>query len=436
MKRWLIENKELLDKLSEKYNKIDVFYLFDGKKVYCYSDDEEIRPAQEDIEFIPDQPFEQKRAHPNTLLLEARRFIIDRDFFVERYFFGDEQIAIAYMRDKSSLQEQMLLKEHLGNVEAIDVTKSVRYDILTLIRCGKPLEYEITEYFEKIDRFEAGNLFFWQVPGGLYFADAIALLFYRYIRLLRYYQEGFLRYKNSAQLHRLRVIMRRMVLSLELFSDLFEEPKREWFVRYLNKLYYESKELRYLYFIDELQVAQKSATLSFSGTLSSELREQRQKLIDLLSSDAHEAFLQQFAKSVKQPKKACEPFEGKIRVLLKKRFSELEHLLSQSRSDQSEIIFHRFFESLERAQMLIEDFYRLIGQKRAGELAEEIDLLLKPLRAYRNCKVRNEIIERLIKLSGSAVEPNSLSIYCKERTAIEKRVLEAFRVLRSSSFAF
>ncbi|MCF6254556.1 MAG: hypothetical protein L3J38_07390, partial [Thiomicrorhabdus sp.] len=91
------------------------------------------------------------------------------------------------------------------------------------------------------------------------------------------------------------------------------------------------------------------------------------------------------------------------------------------------------YTSMDSLQTLIEDFYHIIGEDKTKLIVEEINILFKPLREYRNCKERSMILE-VIKEQSATKNLDVETLLCTHEKALEEKIETAFKLLRTSTF--
>lgn len=342
-------------------------------------------------------------------------------------------ILVASFKSEKSMRESEVL-ETLQPFILKQITKDLKYTEAVLSLHGKPMEYNIEKLYEKIDAFEASNLFFWQVPNRLYVRDGVALILYKNLRLINYYKVAFGNKHTSATLHRLRVLLRRTATVLETFSDLFSPYVQRFCVNLLLRYHEETKLLRYLYFLDELCVTREDAKLTLYSELKSlttqEEREVMQMflsrpfvhLIQILSRELHETQHQRFTS-----------LQQEVKIAVKKHLRRFEKLLAQTKEGYDDALLEQLYASLDILQTHLEDFFHIIGEKEVQTIVDELNILLKPLREWRNCKERALILEHIKKYSTHpALDTDPL--LCEHEAILEEKIENALKLLRSSTF--
>lgn len=342
-------------------------------------------------------------------------------------------ILVAYFKDEKAMGESETM-ETLQPFILKEIDKDEKYNDRPLSLYVKPMEYNLSKLFEKIDAFEPANLFFWQVPNRLYVRDGVALIVYKNLRLLNYYKMAYQQKHLSATLHRLRVLMRRTATILETFSDLFSPYIQRFCTNLLLRYHEETKLLRYLYFLDELCSTREDAKLSLYSELKSLTIQEEvavtqmllskpfMHLIQILARELHEQEHQQF-KSLKQ----------EVKKAVRKHLKAFEILLSKTKEGYDEDLLEQIYISLDSLQTHLEDFFHIIGEKEAQMIVDELNILLKPLREYRNCKERAIILKHIKEQSeNSTLDTDPLM--CEDVKVLEEKIENALKLLRSSKF--
>lgn len=341
-------------------------------------------------------------------------------------------LVATFVSEKSARESEVL--ETLQPFILKETSKDGKYTEEALSLYGKPMEYNLDKMYGQIDAFEASNLFFWQVPTRLYVRDGVTLILYKNIRLLNYYKVAFQNKHSSATLHRLRVLLRRTATILETFSDLFSPYVQRFCVNLLSRYHEETKFLRYLYFLDELCVTREDAKMSLYSELQ-ELTTQEERavmqmllsrpfvhLIQILSRELHEGEIVRFTSLQKEVKSA-----------VKKHLRRFEKLLAQTKEGYDEPLLEQLYASLDCIQTHLEDFFHIIGEKEVQTIVDELNILLKPLREWRNCKERALILTHIKKhASNTALDTDPL--LCEHEAMLEEKIEHALKLLRSSTF--
>jgi hypothetical protein len=362
--------------------------------------------------------------------------IIDEStFVVEKYLKKLEgiYILIGYFQDEKALRDSEITQE-LQSFVLKEIDKDDKYSDHSLALYVKPMEYNLQTFFQKIDAFESPNLFFWQVPQRLYIRDGVSLLLYRNIRLLNYYKMNFQKKHFSATLHRLRILLLRTATLLETFSDLFD-PKVQYFCTELLKRYYqETKVLRYLYFLNELCATREDAKLTLYSELKSLITEEEKAVIQMLQSRPFIQMTDLLTREIeKEENYKYISLKKELKNVVRERLKRFEILLINTKKGYDDKVLEEIYISMDTLQTLIEDFFHIIGEKESRILVEELNILLKPLREYRNCKER-EVILNNIKAQS---ETKTLDIYpllCEHEEMMKDKIEFALKLLRSSKF--
>ena len=88
---------------------------------------------------------------------------------------------------------------------------------------------------------------------------------------------------------------------------------------------------------------------------------------------------------------------------------------------------------MDALQTLIEDFYHIIGEKETQILVDELNILFKPLREYRNCKER-AIILTYIKEQSQNTTLDTDPLLCEHEAELKEKIAYALKLLRTSKF--
>lgn len=110
-----------------------------------------------------------------------------------------------------------------------------------------------------------------------------------------------------------------------------------------------------------------------------------------------------------------------------------ETQLSETKEGYNEEILEKLYTSMDSLQTLLEDFFHIIGEKETQILVDEINILLKPLREYRNCKERKMIMKG-IKEHSEYKNLDINPLLCENVGELEEKIENALKLLRTSKF--
>ena len=342
-------------------------------------------------------------------------------------------ILVATFEDEKAMRESKIL-EMLQSFVLKQIDRDIKYEDEQLALVVKPMEYNLDKLYEKIDAYESANLFFWQVPSRIYVRDGVALILYKNLRLLHHYKVNFQRKHLSASLHRLRVLMRRTATILETFSHLFNPNVRNFCTNLLLNYHEETKLLRYLYFLEEFCATREDAKLTLYSELKS-LTSQEEvavtqmllsqpfvQLIQILTRELYEEELQQY-----------KPLKKEVKKAVRKKLKTFELLLAKTKEGYDNEMLEQLYTAMDSLQTLIEDFFHIIGEKETQIIVDELNILLKPLREYRNCGEREAIMLEIKAQSVNSmldIEP----LLCEHKVELEAKIDNALKLLRTSKF--
>ena len=122
-----------------------------------------------------------------------------------------------------------------------------------------------------------------------------------------------------------------------------------------------------------------------------------------------------------------------MKNIVKEHLEGFEKLLAQTREGYDDEALEVLYNSMDTLQTLIEDFFHIIGEKESGILVEELNILLKPLREYRNCKERAVILNEL-KMKSETKTLDIEPILCNHEESLKEKITHALRLLRASKF--
>ncbi len=315
-----------------------------------------------------------------------------------------------------------------------EINEDVKYKEKSLALYVKPMEYDIHKFFDKIDAFESANLFFWQVPRRLYIRDAVTLVLYKNLRLLHYYKVNYQRKHLSATLHRLRVLLRRTASILETFPHLFTPGVQRFGKDLLFRYHEETKLLRFLYFLEELCSTQETAKLSLYSELKTLTHEEEKAVTQMFMSKPFVQLIQILTRELyDQEHYVYKDLSKEVKKVVKKKLKTFEALLIATKDANDEAILEELYSAMDTLQTLIEDFYHIIGEKETRLLVEELNILFKPLREYRNCLDRTLILS-YIKEQSENKTLDTDPLLCTHEVALKEKITYALKLLRTSKF--
>ena len=362
--------------------------------------------------------------------------IIDKStFVVEKYLKKLEgiYILIGYFQDEKVLRGSETIEE-LQPFVLKEIDQDEKYSDRALALHVKPMEYNLQKFFEKIDAFESPNLFFWQVPQRVYVRDGVSLVVYRNIRLLSYYRMGFQKKHFSATLHRLRVLLRRTATLLETFSDLFNLNVQRMSIELLQRYYEETKVLRYLYFLNELCATREDAKLTLYSELKSLISQEEKAVMQMLQSQSFIQMINILTREIEvQENQKYISLKREVKNVVRKRLARFEMLLGKTREGYDDEMLEELYIAMDTLQTLIEDFFHIIGEKESRIIVEELNILLKPLREYRNCKERAGILTD-IKAQSETKTLDIDPLLCEHKESLKDKIEYALKLLRGSTF--
>lgn len=356
-------------------------------------------------------------------------------FVVEKYLKKLEglYVLVASFEDEKAFRHSETIRE-LQPFVLKEIGEDDKYSDHSLALYVKPMEYNIQKFFEKIDAFESPNLFFWQVPLRVYVRDGVSLVLYRNIRLINYYKMNFQKKHFSATLHRLRVLLRRTATLLEIFPDLFSPHVQRSCIDLLQRYYEETMFLRYLYFLNELSATRENVKLTLYSELKSLITQEEEAVTQMLLSQPFRQILNILTREIGvQEKQTYISLQEGVKHVLKERFGRFELLLAETKEGYDDEVLEALYIFMDALQTLIEDFFHIIGEKESRMFVEELNILFKPLREYRNCKERETILNG-IKAKSETKTLDISPLLCEHEEVLKERIAHALKLLRSSKF--
>lgn len=361
--------------------------------------------------------------------------ISEEVFVVEEYLKKLKGIYLftGYFQDEKAVRNS----ETMQTIEAFvlkAIDKDEKYNDKTLALCVKPMEYNRKILFDKIDAFESPNLFFWQVPQRVYVRDGVSLVLYRNIRLINYYKMSFQNKHFASTLHRLRVLLRRTAILLETFSELFNPNVQRFCIELLQRYYEETKVLRYLYFLNELCATREDVKLTLYTELKGLISGEEQAVTQMLLTQPFVQMINILTREVEaEEKQKYNTLKKEVKTVVRERLEKLEVLLEQTKEGYDDESLEEIYISIDSLQTLIEDFFHIIGEKQAQIIIDELNILLKPLREYRNCKERVVILDA-IKEESETKTLDTDPLLCEHLDVLGDKIMHALKLLRSSRF--
>ncbi len=379
----------------------------------------------------------QRKKHIGRKIIKKSYTVIvdSQTFFVSKYLKSLKGLYIltASFNDAKTMRESQTL-ERLQPFILKEIDKDEKYNDIPLALSVKPMEYDLDKLFDKIDAFESANLFFWQVPGRIYVRDGVALVLYKNLRLINYYKVNYQRKHLSATLHRLRVLIRRTATLLDIFSYLFTPNIQNFCQELLLRYHEETKLLRTLYFLEELCATRENAKLTLYSELKSLTSQEEKEVTQMLLSRPFMQLIQILTRELNNHEyQHYHPLKKEVKKAVRKQLKVFEKLLSNTKEGHDEEMLGKLFTSMDSLQTLIEDFYHILGKKETQILVEELNILFKPLREYRNCKER-AIILNSIKEQSENRTLDTDPLLCEHEDELKEKITYALKLLRTSKF--
>ncbi len=438
--RWLKKQKLSLEKIEKFYIRSDndnqCYYLKYFPDIYTkVMIDKEGK--EESVPVTEEDYLSQRKKHKGRKIIKKSYTVsIEEETFVVSKYLKKLQglyVLLAYFKDSKAMRESQTL-ETLQPFILKEIDQDEKYNDRALSLSVKPMEYDLNKLFDKIDAFESANLFFWQVPRRLYVRDGVALLLYKNLRLLHYYKMNYQRKHLSATLHRLRVLMRRTATILDTFSDLFTPGVQRFSASLLLRYHEETKLLRTLYFLEELCSTRENAKLSLYSELKSLTFQEEKEVTQMLLSQPFGQLIQILTRELyDQEYHQYKSLEKEVKKVVRKHLKTFEALLEKTKEGYDEEILEQLYTSMDSLQTLIEDFYHILGEKETQRFVEELNILFKPLREYRNCKER-AIILTYIKEQSENITLDTDPLLCEHEAELKEKIEYALKLLRTSKF--
>ena len=379
---------------------------------------------------------QRKKRKGRVLVKKSYNMTIGEDtFVVEKYLkkLKGLYVVIGYFQDEKAVRNSVTIQT-LEPFVLKEINEDKKYMDKALAQCVKPMEYELHKYFEKIDAFESPNLFFWKVPARVYVEDGVSLVLYRNIRLLNYYKMSFQKKHFSSTLHRLRVLLRRSASMLETFPNLFNPNVQRFCMELLLRYYEETKVLRYLYFLNELCATREDAKLTLYSELKTLISQEEVAVTQMLSSQAFVQMMQILTREIKlQDSQKCSSLQKEVKSIVREKLGNVEMLFAKTKEGYDDGLLEEIYVSIDSLQTLMEDFFHIIGEKEVQIIINELNILFKPLREYRNCKERALILSN-IKDESQTKTLDTATLLCEHEEVLAEKIANALKLLRTSRF--
>jgi len=441
IKRWLKEKTVTLEQTEQFYvhSDRDTLHYYTKHFPDTYTEVTIDSEGQEEKRAVTQEQYKLARRQYIGRKVVKKSYSIDigqETFVIYKYLKKLKGLYILVVYTKSDrLTEESEALQALQPLMLKEIDKDEKYSDKSLALCVEVMEYNVNKLFDKIDAFEAPNLFFWQVPTRLYVRDGVSLVLYRNLRLLHHYKTNYQQKQFSASLHRLRVILRRSATLLETFSDFFDPNIQSVCTNLLLRYHEQTKLLRYLYFLEELCETKEGVHPSLHKEIKSLIFKEHRNISQMLYSQPFKQLVQILTREVQEQEHSrCASLEDEVVKLVKQHLSGLETLLAGTKDGHDEDMLEELYVSIDSLQTLIEDFFHILGEKKTQIIVDELNILLKPLREYRNCKEREQILNAIKDQSD---ETNTLDIeplLCTHKQELEEKITHALKLLRASKF--
>lgn len=440
IERWLKKQTFSIEKLERFYIQSDgdteCYYLKSYPHTYMKviiekEGKENVYPVTEEIYVSKCKNVLGKKVVKETYTVTVN----EETFVVSKYLKKLEglYIIVAYFKDEKAMRNSKVIQS-LQPFILKEIDKDEKYNDRSLSLYEKPMEYNLEKLFTNIDAFEAANLFFWQVPKHLYVRDGVSLVLYRNIRLLNYYKMSFQKKHFSSTLHRLRVLLHRTATLLETFSDLFSPNVQRFCIDLLQRFYEETKALRYLYFLNELCATREDAKLTLYSELKSLISQEEKAVMEMLLSQSFTQMINIITREIEvQENQKYISLKREVKNVVIECLGRLEILLGETKEGYDDEVLEALYIFIDSLQTLIEDFFHIIGEKESKIIIEELNILFKPLREYRNCKER-EVILNSIKVESETKTLDITPLLCEHEEILKDKIEHALKLLRTSRF--
>ena len=238
----------------------------------------------------------------------------------------------------------------------------------------------------------------------------------------------------SSTLHRLRVLLRRTDTLLETFADLYNPNVQRFCTQLLQRFYEETKVLRYLYFLNELCATREDVKLTLYSELKSLISQEEKAVTQMLLSQPFVQMINILTREVELAEnQKYTTLKKEVKKIVRERLGNFEKLLATTKEGYDDEVLEELYLLMDTLQTLIEDFFHIIGEKESHLLVNGLNILLKPLREYRNCKERAAILAT-IKAHSSIQSLDIDPLMCVHEKELEDKIAYALKLLRGSTF--
>jgi len=436
-----------LEKYTPTVHKTEQFYVSSSVDTVCYYHKHfpatytkvlvNKTNAKETSSVTPEEYVSQRKKRIGRVIVKKSYTVLigEDTYVVEKYLkkLKGIYIFIGHFEDEKAVRDSEII-QIVQPFVLKEIDQDEKYSDKMLALYIKPIEYNLLRFYENIDAFESPNLFFWRVPQNVYVQDGICLILYRNIRLLNHYKMSFQQKQFSSTLHRLRILLRRTATMLEIFPDLFTPNVQRFCMDLLGRYYEETKVLRYLYFLNELCATREDTKLTLYSELKSRITQEEQSVIQMLLSKPFVQMMHILIREIKvQENQKYISLEDEVKDTARKHLKAFETLLGKTKEGYDDEVLEKIYISIDTLQTLIEDFFHIIGEKEAQMILEELNILLKPLREYRNCKERAGILST-IKAQSETKTLDTNPLLCEHEKVLKNKIANALKLLRSSRF--
>jgi hypothetical protein len=202
----------------------------------------------------------------------------------------------------------------------------------------------------------------------------------------------------------------------------------------LQRHYEKTKRLRYLYFLNELSTTREDVKLTLYSELKSLISEEEKRVVEMLMSQPFMQMTDRLTKEIElQENQKYHSLTDEVKHVVQKHLDRFSNLLAQTREGYDDAVLEALYNCVDTLQTLIEDFFHVIGEKESKMLVEELNILLKPLREYRNCKERAVILKD-IKIKSEIKTLDIDPLLCEHTENLKDKIAFALKLLRGSKF--
>ena len=189
-----------------------------------------------------------------------------------------------------------------------------------------------------------------------------------------------------------------------------------------------------LYFLDELCATREDSKLTLYTELKSLISGEEQVVTQMLLSQPFVQMMKILTREIElQENQKYISLKKEIKNVLREQLSSFEMLLAKTKEGYDDALLEEIYNSINSLQIMMEDFFHILGEKETQLIINELNILFKPLREYRNCKERAVILSDIKEQSETKTLDTS-PLLCEHEEILEDKIEHALKLLRGSRF--